>query len=159
MPPSQITAYARFYQPGTSKFYFLASVVNYLSPTRIELDASLDFTRQVSGVDGWGVKRDQIETPDYASLFTKKIGGRTSVDDSSFTLYQAKNGADGSATFQQDVTGTIVICWGGDVTGYKMDSFPVSVLSVQTMPSDKDASQQQVTFSITDTPGLRIAIP
>ncbi|MFD1238261.1 hypothetical protein ACFQ34_33720, partial [Pseudonocardia benzenivorans] len=71
----------------------------------------------------------------------------------------AKNGADGSATFQQDVTGTIVICWGGDVTGYKMDSFPVSVLSVQTMPSDKDASQQQVTFSITDTPGLRIAIP
>lgn len=159
MPPSQIANYARYYQPGTSKFYFLTTAASYLSPTRSEINAGLDFTRQVAGVDGWGVQRDQIETPDFASLFTKKIGGRTSVDDSSFTFYAAKDGVDAGATMSQDTTGVIVICWGGDTTAYKMDTFPVQVLSVQMMPSDSDASQFQITYSITDVPAIRVAIP
>lgn len=159
MPPSQISAYARYFQIGTSKFYYLAACLNPASPTRAEIDAGLDFTRQVGAADGWGLQRDQIDTPDYSNLFMKKIGGRTSVDDSSFTIYAAKSGTDARQAMPQDASGVIVICWGGDVAGYKMDSFPVQVLSVAMMPSDSDASMFQITYSITDAPSLNIAIP
>lgn len=159
MPPAQISAYARYYQPAVSVMYFVASIANYLAPTRGELDAGLNITRQVREINGWGVEGDQIETPDFSSLFVAKIAGRTSAPDSSLTLYGTKSGADIRTTLPRGTTGYIVIMPGGDVSGYKMDVFPISVRAVSKQHGDKDAFAMMVQVSITAQPAEDVTIP
>lgn len=159
MPPTQISAYNAFYQPGITKVYLVDTMADYTSPTRVELDAGLDVTRQVRSIDGWTVAADQIDRPDMASLFTSKIGGRTSADDSSLTIYAARNGVDVRSTLVQGYTGYVVFLDGGDVTGYKMDVYPVLVISRPKQRGDSDPLNIQYQFSITQPPAEDVAIP
>lgn len=159
MPPSQISAYTAYYQPGVTKVYIVNTMSNYLSPTRGELDAGLDVTRQVRAIDGWSVEADQVERPDFASLFTSKIGGRTSASDSSLTIYAAKNGIDARQTLTQGYTGYVVFMDGGDTTAYKMDVYPVLVISRPKQRGDSDPMNIQYQFSITQPPAEDVAIP
>ncbi|MGD9989307.1 hypothetical protein [Pseudonocardia sp.] len=159
MPPTQVTAYNAYYQPGITKVYIVDDIADYTAPTRVELDAGLDVTRQVRSIDGWTVAADQIERPDMASLFTSKIGGRTSADDSSLTIYAARNGVDVRSTLVQGYTGFVVFLDGGDVTGYKMDVYPVLVISRPKQRGDSDPMTTQYQFSITQPPAEDVAIP
>lgn len=159
MPPSQISAYATFYQPGVTKVYIVATMSNYLSPTRDELDAGLDVTRQVRAIDGFSIEADQIERPDMASLFVSKIGGRTNAADSSLTIYAAKNGADARTTLVFGYTGYVVMLDGGDVTGQKMDVYPVQVIAKPKQRGDSDPFNIMYQFSITQPPAEDVTIP
>ena len=159
MPPSQIAAYQAYYQPGVTKVYIVPTMANYQAPTRSELDAGLDVTRQVRSIDGFSVESDQIERPDMASTFTSKIGGRTAAADSSLTIYAAKNGIDARQTLVQGYTGFIVMLDGGDVTGYKMDVYPVLVIGRPKQRGDSDPMNIMYQFSITQPPAEDVAIP
>lgn len=159
MPPSQIAAYAAYYQPGITKVYIGASIANYLAPTRLELDAMLDVTRQVRAIEGFRVQANEIERPDMASLFTSKIGGRTSADDSSLTIYAARTGADARTTLTFGWTGFVVLADGGDVAGYKMDVYPVLVKARPKQRGDSDPFNIMYQFSITQPPAEDVTIP
>lgn len=159
MAPSAIAAYARFYQPGVTKVYFVASIATVTAPTRPELDAGIDLTRQVEAITGFQISAAEIATPDYASLFTSNIPGRTSVANSSLTIYVAKNGVDVRSTLARGTTGNIVMLDGGDVTGYKMDVFPVTVKSIPKQRGDTKALTVMVDFSFTAAPAEDVAIP
>lgn len=159
MPPSQIAAYQAYYQPGVTKVYVITTMANYKAPTRAELDAGLDVTRQVRAIEGFQIAADQIERPDMASLFTSKIGGRTAADDSSLAIYAAKNGADARTTLTFGYTGFIVMLDGGDVSGYKMDVYPVLVIAKPKQRGDSDPLNLMYQFSITQEPAEDVTIP
>lgn len=159
MPPSQIAAYQAFYQPGVTKVYIVTTMANYLAPTRVELDAGLDVTRQVRAIEGFQVTAEQIDRPDMASLFTSKIGGRTAANDSSLTIYAAKDGADARTTLTFGFTGYVVMLDGGDVTGYKMDVYPVLVIAKPKQRGDSDPLNMMYQFSITQPPAEDVSIP
>lgn len=159
MPPSQIAAYQAYYQPGVTKVYVVTTMVNYLAPTRAELDAGLDVTRQVRSIEGFQIEADQIERPDMASLFVSKIGGRTNAADSSLGIYAAKNGADARTTLVFGFTGFIVMLDGGDVAGYKMDVYPVQVIAKPKQRGDSDPLNMMYMFSITQPPAEDVTIP
>lgn len=159
MPPSQISAYAAFYQVGVTKVYLVTTISDYTAPTRSELNAGLDVTRQVRSIDGWTIEAAQIDRPDFASLFTSKIGGKTEAKDSSLTIYAAKSGADARATITDGYTGYVVFLDGGDTTSYKMDVFPVLCIARPKQRSDSDPLTIMYQFSITSPPAIDVSIP
>lgn len=159
MPPSQISAYASFYQVGVTKVYIVDTMTDYTAPTRAELNAGLDVTRQVRAIDGWMVESEQIERPDFSSRFISKIGGRTNAADSSLTIYAAQNGSDARTTLTDGYTGYIVFLDGGDTEAYKMDVYPVLVVGRPKQRSDSDPFSIQYQFSITQPPAENVAIP
>lgn len=159
MPPSQIAAYARYYQPGVTRVYLVTTMANYLSPTRVELDAGVDVTRQIRAIDGFSVEAEQIDTPDMATEFTGKIGGRTAAQDSSLTFYGTKSGTDVRTLQPRSWAGYVVMLDGGDVASYKMDVYPVLVRSAPKQRGDSEAFGIMVQYSITSKPAEDVAIP
>jgi hypothetical protein len=159
MPPSQISAYASFYAPGITKVYIVTTMSSYLTPTRAELNAGLDVTRQVRSIDGWQVEAEQIDRPDYSSRFVSKIGGRTNAADSSLGIYAAQNGSDARSTITDGYTGYVVFLDGGDTEAYKMDVFPVLCTARPKQRSDSDPLTIMYQFSITSVPAENVAIP
>ena len=159
MPPSQISAYAAYYQPGVTRVYLVDTMANYQAPTRAELNAGLDVTRQVRSIDGWSVEAEQIDRPDYASRFVSKIGGRTQAPDSSLTIYAALSGADARTTITDGYVGFVVFLDGGDTATYKMDVFPVLCTARPKQRSDSDPMSIMYQFSVTQPPAVDVTIP
>lgn len=163
MPPSQIAAFPAFYIVGVTKLYIVDTLSNFASPTRGELDgaASLDVTRQVKGMDGWSYNTETIERPDISKKFTPIIGGRQKAADSSLLIWTPKSGTGDAARTKLvlDYLGYVVIMPGGDVTGYKMDVWPVQVTGRPKQLQDSDPFHIQYTFGITDAPAEDVAIP
>lgn len=159
MPATPISAYARYYQPGITKVYFCPSITTITAPTRAELNAGTDVTRQVRAIDGFMVAAEQIDTPDMASLYVSKIGGRTNAEDSSLTFYGTRTGADVRTLLPRGTVGFIVMLDGGDVAASKMDVYPVTVISIPKQRSMDEAFGIQVQFSITSEPAEDVTIP
>jgi hypothetical protein len=161
MPAPAITASTRYTSRGTTKIYWVATIANYNSPSRAELNAGTDLTPQLMDSSGWSVKSNQIDTPDASTRFTSKIPGAIDAADSSLTMYASKNGVDARSLMPQDATGNIVILFGGDTTGNKMDVWPVTVASVSKnieLGGDK-ADTLVISYSPTAVPAQSVAIP
>lgn len=159
MPPSQIPGYSAFYQPGVTKVYILTTIANYLAPTRPELDAGLDVTRQTRVINDFTYEADVIDRPDYASTFTSTVGGRTKAGKPSLGIYAAKNGIDARQTIIFGFTGFVVLLDGGDVVGYKMDVWPVQCIAKPKQRSDSDPLTIMYNFSIPQPPAEDVPIP
>lgn len=155
-----MTLASRYFATGTTKYVWCTSVANKLAPTRAEINAGTDVSGDIAEVNGWQVTSDLIEVPDINSRFTSKIPGRTSADDSSIKFYADPSGADARTLFPRDTTGFILRMDGGDVTGRKMDVFPVRVSSVpKEMGTGDDAATINVMFAITSEPAENVTIP
>jgi hypothetical protein len=160
MAATEITAATRFFNVGTTKIYFVTTMSNYLSPSRAELNAGTDLTPEVAAIEGWSVESGEIDTPDFKNRFTAKIAGRIEAEDSSITMYATPNGVDSRAIMPRDQTGYIVWFDGGDVAGYKMDVYPVTVRAVSRQrASEGEAARSQHQFSITRVPAENVAVP
>jgi hypothetical protein len=159
MPPSQIAAYLAYYQPGITRVYIMTTCANYLSPTRGELDAGLDVTRQVREIKGFSYQADTIERPDMANTFTPVVGGRQKADASSLVIYAAKNGVDARQTLVFGYVGYVVMLDGGDVTSYKMDIYPIQVTAKPKMRGDSNPMAIEYQTAITALPAEDVAIP
>lgn len=159
MPPSQISNYSGFYLPGTTKVYVVTTISNYLSPTRAELDAGLDVTRQVREINGFTYKADTIDRPDYATTFTAQVTGRQKAEDSSLVIYAAQSGVDARQTLVFGYSGYVVLMDGGDTTGYLMDIYPVKITAAPKQRNDSDPLAIMYQFAITRVPAENVAIP
>lgn len=161
MAATPITASTRYINPATTKYYFCSTISNKAAPTRPELNAGTDLTREIQAIEGFMTSSEQVETPDADTRFTSTIPGRISAEDSSLTFYADNTGTDARSLLPRDTAGFIVVLDGGDVTGRKMDVFPVRVSSVGKARSveGSDAATVQVQFAITSEPAENVAVP
>lgn len=160
MATPQITASTRYFDVGTTKVYFLPACAAPESPTRSEMNAGTDLSREIAEIDGWSVSSNQIQTPDFATRFVSQIAGRIEASDSSLTFYASENSIDVRALLPRDTDGFIMWLDGGDTPGNKCDVYPVTVTSVSKMRSaGAEAARIQVGFSITREPAEDVTVP
>lgn len=160
MATPTLTPATRYFDPAVTKCYWVETIVNKASPTRIELTAGLDVSGDIADLSGFTVTSNQIDTPDLGTRFTSKIGGRTEAADSSLTFYASNDGVDIREEMPRDATGFIVWLDGGDVPDNKMSVFPVTVISVSPQRSvGNDPARIMVQFSITSEPAEGVAVP
>ncbi|WP_327047293.1 hypothetical protein OG320_05210 [Microbispora sp. NBC_01189] len=160
MPATPIAQETRFFNPETSKLYWVPSIANKLSPTRSELNAGTDLSRAVADVNGWQVSSEMIDVPDMGSRFVSKIPGRISANDSSITYYMDRAGIDARTVMPRDATGWMVWLDGGDVAGRKMDVFPVTVSSHGKSRSvGSEPARITIQYAITGEPAENVTIP
>lgn len=161
MVAPNIAASTRYINVGTTKVSWVPSIGNKAAPTRGELNGGTNLANENSAASGWKTQSDQVETPDMDTRFTAKIPGRINADDSSLTMYMDLGGTDARALMPVDQNGFIVWMDGGDVTGRKMDVFPVRVAShgKERSVEGKNAAQIEVMFSITSQPAENLLIP
>ena len=161
MAATPITAASRYINPAVTKIYFCSTISNKAAPTRSELNAGTDLSREIQAIEGFLTTSEQVETPDLDTRFTGKIPGRISAEDSSITFYADQTGADARTLLPRDTTGFVVILDGGDVATRKMDVFPVKVSSVGKSRSVEgtDAATVQVQFAITSEPAENVTVP
>ncbi len=161
MAATPITASTRYINPETTVILFVTTISNKAAPTRAELNAGYNLVGENSASDGWNITSEQVETPDMGHLFTGKIPGRTSADDSKLTMYASLNGVDARTLMPRGTAGYIVWLDGGDVAGYLMDVFPVRVSSLGKIRSveGSEAATIEIMYSITSAPAENVAIP
>ncbi|HKN38789.1 MAG TPA: hypothetical protein VJ456_06750 [Acidimicrobiia bacterium] len=142
----------RFFQPGIVAVYHLPTVAG-TNPTRLEITAGTDLTTELDDWSGWSYSTTFIETKDASSRVSPKLAGRVSLDDSSMTFNGSQDGDDIRSVLEIDDQGFILICDGGDVTGYKGELFPVSVGAVVPVRSlDSSAFMVRIDFGVTNLP-------
>lgn len=149
----------RYFDVGTTRVIWCTTIANIAAPTRSELNAGIDLSPEVAEFEGFSVTAEEIETPDMQSLFAGKIGGKTSVDDSSLTFYASRDGNDVRQILPISTEGYVVWMDGGDIAGHSMDVYPVRVRSTPKQRSTSDAARIQVQFSVTRVPQENLAIP
>lgn len=156
-----ITKSSRYFDPAVTKCYWLPTVADgELVPTRSEMTAGTDLSNEIADLDGWLVEGEDIETPDLGSLFTSKIPGRTSVEDSSLTFHADKTGDDVRTLLPRGSEGYIMWCDGGDIEGNIAGVYPVRVRSVGVQRSVTDDNARiQVAFTITREPNEGVVVP
>jgi len=161
MAPPALTATVRYVPPGTRKIYFVVTVANYTTPgpTRAELNAGTDLTNEIASITGFTVTSDTIEVPDMSGRFAAKIAGRIHAADSAMMFYLSSTSADVRTVLPRDTVGYVVALWEGDITGQKMDVFPVKVTSATIQTDTEAAAQIEVAFAVTRVPALNLTIP
>lgn len=160
MPATPLVASNRYFARGVTKVYAVTTIANIASPSRAELNAGTDLSPEVAEISGWQVSGGEIETPDLATVFTSKIPGSTAVDDSSITFYADQVGVDVRGVLPRGTATNIVIMYGGDVAGAKMDVSKTRVRSVgKPVSMGDDAGMVVVQFSITAEPAEDVTIP
>lgn len=160
MPATPITPASRFFRPGVTKCYWVPTIANISAPTRAELNAGTDISKDIADISGWMVSGQKIDTPDLNSRFVSNIPGLTSADESAITTYAGDTGSDARSLMPRDASGNIVWLDGGDVAGRKMDVFPVRVLSVGKVRSmGSEAARLTFQYAITSEPAENVTIP
>jgi hypothetical protein len=158
----------RYTSRGTTRIYFLTAIASYTTAvTRLELNAGVDLTTHIADSSGWSVSTDQIDAPDMSTRFTPTIPGQVTAEASSLTLYASRTGTDARNSFTSGsstlpaTSGYIVILFGGDIAGNKMDVWPVTVGSVakQISVQGSDPDTLVISFSPTGEPAQNLAIP
>lgn len=160
MVATAITPASRFFRPGVTKAYWVVSISNKLAPTRPELNAGSDLSKDIADIAGWMVSGQKIDTPDLNSTFVSNIPGLTSSDESSITFYAGDNGLDVRSLMPRNTAGYIVWLDGGDVAGRKMDVFPVRVLSVGKQRSmGAEPARLVIQYAVSSEPAEDVTIP
>ncbi|MEU9208552.1 hypothetical protein AB0D27_11500 [Streptomyces sp. NPDC048415] len=159
MVATPIAATSRYIPPGTTHYYWVATIANYNSPSRSELNAGTDLTGEVMAVSGFATSSDQQDTPDLGSRFVPKIPGRITADDSSITMYASSNSSDARTLMPRDTAGYVVIFPEGDITGQKMDVFPVKVTGVPKSRDIENPANMVFQYAITKIPAENVTIP
>lgn len=160
MAATPIIASGRYFARGLTKIYYCLTIASIAAPTRAEMNAGTDLSREVAEVNGWNITANEIDTPDLATVFTGKIPGSTSIDDSSINLYADDNGADARTILPRGTAGYILMLYGGDIAGSKMDVFPIRVRSVgKPIQLGDDPSTVNIQFSITAQPQENVTVP
>lgn len=160
MPATPITPASRFFRPGITKCLWIPTIANISAPTRSEINAGDDLSKDVADIAGWMVSGAKIDTPDLNSRFVSNIPGLTSADESSITFYAGDDGVDVRDLMPRDTDGNIAWLDGGDVAGRLMDVFPVRVLSVgKTRSMGSEAARLVIQYAVTSEPAEDVVIP
>lgn len=162
MPTPKITQADRYTSLGVTKVYILPTIAaTNLVPTRAEMNAGTDISRELNDWAGWSVTGNDIATPDLETTFEGNIPGKTTAEQSSFTCYMSKNGVDIRTLLPRGTSAFALFCDGGDVPGNKAQVFPFKVRSNTPMRSltGDAADKLQVQCTITREPAENVTIP
>lgn len=157
--PTALTPTQRYYVAGTRRYSWVPTITDKNSPSLSELSAGTDLTTEVNTLAGFNKTANMFEVPDAGTLFTSKIPGRISSDDSSITFYLSKTSTDVRQLLTQGLAGFIVIYWEGIVTGGKMGVFPTTVTAPSKNPDLEAAGMIEVGVAITSEPVMDVDIP
>ncbi|RGD59413.1 hypothetical protein DR950_17880 [Kitasatospora xanthocidica] len=152
----------RYMRRGITKIYFVKAVAAATNiPTRQELTAGTDLSRQISDIEGWSLENSPIETPDLGAKFATSIPGEDKAANSSLTFYEDLGGDTVETLLSKDVTGYVCILRKGDVPASKsLDVFPVRVGSrAPSYSTGAEPAKFKVSFSISDLPTLDAPVP
>lgn len=160
MPAPNIAVTTKIFARGVSRCVWVPTIVNINAPTRAEINAGTDLSREVADREGWTVAGEAIEVPNLGDEFTGTIPGGTSAESSSITMYVDIGGADARTLLPRNQPGNILWMYGGDVAGRVMDVFPVRVLSrgVEMSLGDEPV-RLPIQFTVTSKPAEAVAIP
>ncbi len=160
MAATPITPAKRFIRPGITKCYWVVTIANIQAPTRSELNAGLDVSKDIADITGWMVSGAKVDTPDLNSEFVGNIAGLTSADDSSITYYQGEDGVDVRSAMPRGTLANVVWLDGGDIPGRLMDVFPVQVLAVgKERQIGATPARLPIQYAITSEPAENVVIP
>jgi len=159
MAPPTLTPTVRYFPPGVRKVYWVPTMANYLAPTRAELNAGTDLSSEVASMSGWSVTSAAVDAPDMGSRFTSQVPGRLTSSSNDVVLYNSQNSADARSLLTRDTNGFIVLLWEGDVSGQKMDVFPVRVMAQAVDSTVEDPGKTTFSFAATKLPATNVAIP
>ena len=159
MPAVPLTPTLRYFPPGTRKIYWLPACSNYLAPTRAELNAGTDLSAEVDTMSGWSVTSATVDTPDMGSRFTSQVPGRLTSSSNDVTCYCSQNSNDVRTLLIRDLNGFIVLLWEGDISGQKMDVFPVRVMAQAMDTTVEDPGKVTISFAATRLPASNVTIP
>lgn len=155
-----LTPTKRFFQPEISDYYFLPSVADPQDVSRAEITAGTLLSPEIADISGFNTSSTLIDTPDLGSRFVRRIGGRTTTEDSSLTFYGSRDGIDARAILPRGTEGYLYLADGGDVAGNLADLFHVEVTSVGKMRSvGEQAFQLTISFGILSVPVEDLVIP
>ncbi|MFE2346128.1 phage tail tube protein [Kitasatospora cineracea] len=152
----------RFMRRGITKILFLESIQAPTNiPTRTELTAGTDLSKQISDIEGWSLENSPIETPDLGSGFATSIPGEDKAASSSLTFYEDLASDAVEKLLTKGSAGYVCIMRKGDVPLSKsLDVFPVRVGSrAPSYSTGTEPAKFKVSFSISDLPTLDAAVP
>lgn len=157
----QIQVTEKFVNAGVTHIVFAPLVEDVDAPTRAEIDAGTDLTREVVASSGWQVSSSRVTYNPLHSKFTPSIEGRLSVEDSSLTFPQDIEGTDVREILPRGTRGHVLIMHGGDVPDRPMDVWPVAVSSLGKTVSTEgtEVANIVVSFAIVAPPAEDVAIP
>ena len=156
-PP--LAATTRYIAQSVRKYYWVATIAVASAPTRSELNAGTDLTGQVFAVAGFDNPVTLVDAPDFGARFISQVAGPIKPSSSTITLYQSRNSSDVRTLLTRDLTGFVVILLEGDVTGQKMDVFPVVVAAATKQETIGDPAKIDIQFGITAQPQVDLVIP
>lgn len=159
MAPPPLTPTIRYFPPGTRKVYWVPTIANYNAPTRAEINAGTDLSAEVSALSGWSLTSASVDTPDMGSRFTSQVPGRLTSATNEITCYQSQNSQDARSLFVRDLNGYVILLWEGDVSGQKMDVFPVRVQAQAPDSATDNPGTCTFSFAATRLPAIGITIP
>lgn len=159
MAAPNIGGSTRYIPEGTTDFYWVVTIANYLSPSRGELNAGTRLTPEIAATGNWGIVSGTIDAPDLASLFTAQISGKVTVDGPTIDMYASINSVDVRTLVPRGTTGFVVKFPEGDTTGRKMDVFPATVLQQAKPTSLSNPSLVQLAFAVTRIPAENVTVP
>ena len=151
---------ARYFRRGTTKIYFVSSVVNSASPTVAEMALATELTCEVAEISGFAFQNNPIDVPDMCAEFVKKIPGEDTADDSEMTFYEDDTSNPLLDTLAKGEAGFIVffpygIGGGAPTAGDDCETWPVSVAkTTREWSAGNDPARFMSTFTITDVPSL-----
>src|SRR5215217_2985607 len=154
MPATAITAATRFFRPGITAVVYAPAVANKAAPTRAEINAGTDLSRDVQSVDGWATTANFLDAPDLVSSFVSKVAGTLEAGDSSITMYQSSNSVDARSLLARGVTGFILWFDESDTPGRKADTFPITVASLGKNRDIGEIATITAAFAITSAPAV-----
>ena len=149
----------RYFPPGTRKVYWAPACANYLAPTRAELNAGTDLSAEISALTGWSASSAMVDTPDMGSRFTSQVGGRLTSAANDITFYLDSGSNDVRSLLPRGTAGFVALLWEGDVTGQKMDLFPVTVTAQAVDTTVDNPGTVVVSFAASKIPASNLVIP
>jgi hypothetical protein len=149
----------RYFPPGTRKVYFCPSIGAPSAPTRAELDAGTDLSAEIDTMTGFSLAGATVDTPDMGSPFTSQVPGRQTAANNSIDFYISANSVDVRSLLTRGTAGFIVLLWEGDVSGLRMDVFPVTVITQAMDTTVDDPGKCTIDFAVTKLPSTGLVIP
>ena len=150
---------AKFFRRGKSAIYFLPAVAG-ASPTRPEITAGTNLSTQITGIDGFQLSNERIDTPVLSSAYTFQIDGPDSASGSSLTFLDDDNATTARTTCAKGTVGFLILMPYGDVPTKRLEKWPIKSTGANDEWSmGNDPARFMIDFAVTDIPSQSGTVP
>lgn len=151
---------ARFFRRGISKIYFLPSVADLDSPTRLEITAGVNLSPFVNAINGFQLNNSPIPTPNLEDQFTSQIDGEDTVADSSLVFNDDDTDDDVRTALAKGTAGYVLLMPYGDVSGKRAEVWPAKSTGFNDeWTTDNSPARAQAGFAVTAVPEQNAVVP